>query len=298
MWTPLAIDASGPGSLFATPVARREYELTVRERLFERVEQSIPLGRRGLLRSRIDNLSTLSVGRNDGPGPTTDDPERDVQLIAHRGCGGHYPENTIRAVKQSAPHVDMIEFDVQRCGSGELVVFHDNNLDRLTNASGLVSETEWEKLRELKILDSSEKIPRFDEFLAAVPANTAVNIELKHAEMGDKIVSAAEECDNEVLVSSFWPAAIREVRNHNETIDRAFLINKDTEGGLSIAADMDCKAVNPSVEMALENAFVERAHENGFEVNAWTVDDVEVASRLIDVGVDGIFVDRWDLLHD
>jgi glycerophosphoryl diester phosphodiesterase len=190
----------------------------------------------------------------------------------------------------------MIEFDVQRCGSGELVVFHDDTLDRLTSASGRVSATDWERLRELTILDSTETIPRFDDFLKAVPADTAVNIELKHAGMAEEIVSAAEDSDNEVLVSSFWPDAIQEIRDRNETIDLAFLINQNPEGGRSFADDVGCVAVNPSVEMALESDFVERAHGDGFEVNVWAVNDSETAGRLVDVGADGLFVDRWDLL--
>jgi glycerophosphoryl diester phosphodiesterase len=187
---------------------------------------------------------------------------------------------------------------VQRCGSGELVVFHDDDLDRLTDATGSVSTTDWTELRELTILDSDETIPLLSEFLAAVPSDTAVNIELKHDGMAEEVIAAADDCDNDVLFSSFWPNALREIRARDEAASLAFLVSDNPEQGLTIAADMDCVAVNPGVDLVLDGEFVERAHEDGFEVNTWTVDDGETARRLVDAGVDGMFVDRWDLLEE
>lgn len=300
MGIPLAPGCITGNGLLDPIVTRCDDELMLGKQLFG--DGLIPFRRRGLLHSGIGGFSIFLAGCTRGPkstaNRTSDGYERESRLIGHRGCADQYPENTIQAVKQSAPHVDMIEFDVQRCGSGELVVFHDDELDRLTNVSGYVSTTDWERLRELTILDSTETIPRFDEFLTAVPADTAVNIELKHAGMAEEIVSTVEDCDNEVLVSSFWPDAIQEIRDRSETIDLAFLINENPEAGRSFAEDIDCVAVNPSVELALESDFVKRAHEDGFEVNVWVVDDSETAGRLVDVGADGLFVDRWDLLSD
>jgi glycerophosphoryl diester phosphodiesterase len=298
MWAPLTTGrttADGSSDAIAT---RWDDEPVIWNRPFGGTDRSIPFWRRGLLHSGIGGLSTLLAGCLGGPESTTDGASdgHEVRLIGHRGCADQYPENTIRAVEQSAPHVDMIEFDVQRCGSGELVVFHDDTLDRLTSASGQVSTTEWERLRELTILDSTETIPRFDDFLEAVPADTGVNIELKHTGMAEEIVPAAEECNNEVLVSSFRPDAIQEIRDRSETIDIAFLINDNPDSGRSFADDVGCVAINPSVDVALESDIVERAREDGLEVNVWVVDDSETAGRLVDVGADGLFVDRWDLL--
>lgn len=263
---------------------------------------SLPIGRRGLVRSGIGGLATFLAGctgdSDRGTETASSTREDDVRLIAHRGCADQYPENTILAAEQSAPHVDMIEFDVQRCGSGELVVFHDDELDRLTDATGSVSRTDWEELKELTILDSDETIPRLSAFLSAVPSDTAVNIELKHDGMAEEVVAAARECDNEVLFSSFWPDALREVREHDSEVALAFLIDDGPERGLSFAADLNCVAVNPGVDLVLDTDFVEQAHADKFEVNTWTVDDRETARRLVDAGVDGLFVDRWDLLNE
>jgi glycerophosphoryl diester phosphodiesterase len=232
----------------------------------------------------------------DGTATETEATDRDVRLIGHRGCADQYPENTLLAVRESAPHVDMVEIDVQRCGSGELVVFHDDELDRLTDASGSVSTTDWGTLSELTVLDSDQRIPLLTALLEAVPSDTAVNVELKHEGMADEVLEAAGAVDNEVLFSSFSPTALRELRERDADAALAFVTNESPGISRSIAADLDCVAINPDYEMVLGTSFVADAHDEGLAVNAWTIDDAETAEQVIDAGVDGLFVDRWDVV--
>ena len=81
---------------------------------------------------------------------TRTDPD-DVTLIGHRGCAAQYPENTVGAIERAAPHVDAVEIDVRRCGSGEVVVVHDADLGRLTGASGSVADADYDELRDLTV---------------------------------------------------------------------------------------------------------------------------------------------------
>ncbi|WP_318568675.1 glycerophosphodiester phosphodiesterase [Salinigranum marinum] len=242
----------------------------------------------------MSDQSTETDG--DGTATETEATDRDVRLIGHRGCADQYPENTLLAVRESAPHVDMIEIDVQRCGSGELVVFHDDELDRLTDATGSVSTTDWETLSELTVLDSDQRIPLLVALLEAVPSETAVNVELKHEGMADEVLEAAGAVDNEVLFSSFSPTALRELRERDADAPLAFVTNESPESSRSIATDLDCVAINPDYEMVLGTSFVADAHDEGLAVNTWTIDDAETAERVVDAGVDGLFVDRWDVV--
>ncbi|MBX0325655.1 glycerophosphodiester phosphodiesterase [Halomicroarcula sp. F13] len=237
--------------------------------------------------SKDDNGDEGTRARTDGG---------DLRIIGHRGCADQYPENTVFAVEQSAPHVDMIEIDVQRCESGELVVFHDDKLDRLTDATGSVETTDWETLRELQILDSDETIPLLSELLDAVPTDTAVNIELKHEGMASEILEAASAVPNEVLISSFSVTALREVRERDEEAALALVIYEKPDRNRSIAMDLDCVAINPGYEMVLGTDFVKKAHADGLGVNTWTIDDAATADRVRAAGVDGVFVDRWDIV--
>ncbi|WP_204365288.1 glycerophosphodiester phosphodiesterase [Halorubrum hochsteinianum] len=219
-----------------------------------------------------------------------------MTLIGHRACAGQYPENTVAAIERAVPHVDAVEIDVRRCASGELVVFHDEELDRLTEGGGRVADAEWDELRELTVLDSGEAIPRLDEALRAVPAGTAVNVEIKERGLAGDALDAADEADAEVLFSSFLPDALAALRDRDPAADRALLVaDGDPEALVAAATDLGCVGIHPPTDLVTEPGFVEAAHEAGLAVNAWTAADRDDAERLLDAGVDGVIADRWDL---
>jgi len=89
-----------------------------------------------------------------------------IQLFAHRGAPGlGFPENTLLSFQKALEYnIDMVEFDVHRCKSGELVVIHDYRLERTTNGSGYVKD---HTLEELRLLDAGQgqKIPTLEETL-------------------------------------------------------------------------------------------------------------------------------------
>jgi glycerophosphoryl diester phosphodiesterase len=238
----------------------------------------------------------------DGDRETTRDARKTrggdrVALIGHRGCAAQYPENTVAAITRAAPHVDAVEIDVRRCGSGELVVCHDAELDRLTGATGRVADADWEDLRGLTVLDSDEPIPRLGEVLAAVPGGTAVNVELKEPGIAADALEAARDADATVWFSSFLPGALEELRDHAPEADRALLVaDGDAASAVDRAVGLGCVAVHPAVDLATEPGYVETAREAGLAVNAWTAADGEDAARLLRAGVDGIIADRWDVL--
>ncbi|POG55854.1 glycerophosphodiester phosphodiesterase [Haloferax marisrubri] len=212
-----------------------------------------------------------------------------MRVIGHRGCPALAPENTLAAFDAAAKRLDWVELDVRRCGSGELVVFHDETLDRVTGAPGRVAETTLAELQALTIGDSDESIPTLAAVFDALPDRVAVNVELKEAGLAADLAAIVGDAGNEILVSSFDAEALREVRE-TTALPAAFLFAADWESALSVAADLDCAAVHPHYDL-LSSARVEEAHDRGFEVNAWTVPDREVARRFREYGVDGVIVD-------
>lgn len=75
-----------------------------------------------------------------------------MQIIGHRGAMGYKPENTLSSFEKALRlGVDGIELDVWVCQSGELVVFHDETLDRITNGSGNVFDKTLSELKQLKV---------------------------------------------------------------------------------------------------------------------------------------------------
>jgi glycerophosphoryl diester phosphodiesterase len=137
-----------------------------------------------------------------------------VRCIAHRGFAGRYTENTLPAVEAAAAAgADCIEVDVRRCGSGDLVVVHD---DRLTDATGAVADTPLSTLVSLSVLDSGAGIPTLDAVFEAVPDDVALNLELKESGLAADTLAVADAHDNDVLVSSFERELLAAVQDHSD----------------------------------------------------------------------------------
>ncbi|MEZ3164495.1 glycerophosphodiester phosphodiesterase [Halorubrum sp. RMP-47] len=223
----------------------------------------------------------------------------DVTLIGHRGCAAQFPENTVGAIERAAPHVDAVEIDVRRCGSGEVVVVHDADLERLTGASGSVADADYDELRDLTVLDSGQPIPRLDEALDAAPDDLVVNVEIKEPSVAGDALDAARRAANDVLFSSFHPEALATLRDRDPETARALLVaDGDAERAVDAATGLGCVALHPPIDLATEPGFVATAHAAGLAVNAWTAVDRDDAERLLAAGVDGIVADRWDLLPE
>lgn len=233
------------------------------------------------------------------PPPSPRSPDRDVSLIAHRGCAEQAPENTIAAVEAAAPHVDAIEIDVRPCGTGEIVVFHDETLDRVTDGTGRVDETPLAALRELDVLASGERVPTLREMLAAVtatPEPVTLDVELKAAGIERRVHEQCAAADVDVRYSSFREAALRRLRRIDPDASLAVLCDRLPAMHLTLASALDAVAIHPSKTLVRTTDVVPAAAERGLTVNAWTVRTTSEAERLVDAGVDGLIADRWDVL--
>ena len=105
--------------------------------------------------------------------------KNDPLIIGHRGAKGHVAENTLPSIAKAIElGVDGIEVDVFLCKSGELVVFHDKKLDRLTNAKGYIESLEYDSIKKISVL-GKYKIPTLDEVLELIGGKAFLNIELK-----------------------------------------------------------------------------------------------------------------------
>ena len=224
-----------------------------------------------------------------------------MQLIAHRGGADRAPENTLRAVEQAAAHVDAVEVDVRRCGSGELVVVHDASLERLAGSEAVVAETPLTELREYRVLGSDQRIPRLVDVVDVLPDAVGLNVELKERGLVPDVEAAVAERDrSNTWLSSFDAAALA-----GTTLPCGFLFASPRDGGtetvprldwgagLDAATQLDCDAVHPQYHFVVEDPDrVAAAHDAGFAVNVWTP-PLEALPGLRAAGVDGVIVDDW-----
>lgn len=211
-----------------------------------------------------------------------------MRLIAHRGFAALYPENTLAAVTRAAEVADVVEVDVRRCGSGELVVIHDATVDRVTDGTGRVADLTLAELSELSVIGSGEPVPTLSAVLEAIPPAVGVNVELKERGLVGDAVVALSTVDNDALVSSFDPAVLEAVGDGAPT---AYLYVDDPEG-VERAVDLDCAALHPHHQRCIGTDLVARAHDAGLSVHAWTVASAVTAKALGGAGVDGIIADR------
>ena len=218
-----------------------------------------------------------------------------MQLIAHRGCADDHPENTVHAIECSATRLPAVELDVRRCGSGELVVFHDETVDRLTRGTGRVAETPLSRLRALEVCDSGEPIPLLSEALRAVPPGVSVQVELKEDGVAADASALIDVSGVDAHVTSFRSAALREMRRSAPTASTGYLFGRDVgvAAGLDTAVELGCRALHPCAELCLETDVVERAHRAGMRVVAWAAHGRETVDGLRRRGVDGATVDSW-----
>ncbi|MCU4799681.1 glycerophosphodiester phosphodiesterase [Halobacteria archaeon HArc-gm2] len=213
-----------------------------------------------------------------------------MRCIAHRGFAGEFAENTVGAVASAAEIADWVEVDVRRCGSGELVVVHDETVDRVTDATGEVAELSQAELAQLNVLGSGEGIPTLAEVLEVLPPSVGINVDLKENGLATDAVDVLGAHDGGVLVSSFDAGVLAEVTVLAD-YPRALLVEADPEERLARAADLNCTAIHPHWDICDER-FVSRAHDANLTVNAWTIRDSVGAVSARNAGVDGFITDH------
>src|SRR6478672_815772 len=102
-----------------------------------------------------------------------------ILIIGHRGAKGYKPENTLSSFQKAVDmKVDGIELDVHSSSDGEIVVFHDETLDRMTNGRGNISQYSFSELRDFRIA-REHQIPTLKEVFDLVDKRCLINIELK-----------------------------------------------------------------------------------------------------------------------
>ena len=228
-------------------------------------------------------------------------------VLAHRGASAQETENTLPAFRRAiALGADGVELDVQRCATGEVVVFHDDDLERLAGRPERVGRLSLGALREVRLPGGGE-IPTLDEALAAC-GDAMVNIEIKydgvlpggcHALVAGVAEAVARAGAAErVLVSSFAPAAVWRWRALRPDVPCGLLFEQPRPFRPPWPVRMDWllpllrpTAVHPEARLCTP-ATVAGWRRRGYLVNVWTVDQPERIAALARMGVSGIITNQ------
>ena len=222
--------------------------------------------------------------------------------IGHRGAMGYEPENTLRSIRKAlelgAPYV---EIDVY-CVDGQLVVIHDDRLERTTNGSGRVMEQSFQYLRSLDA-GRGERIPTLGEVCELVKGKAGLNIELKGPGTAQPVARYIAECidagwnKNAFLISSFDRRELLNMRQQDAGILLGLLVSDATSYDFLPARELRAFSINPSLK-SVTKSFVEQAHSNGFQVFVFTVNEPGDIARMHAMGVDGVFTNYPERVLD
>lgn len=156
--------------------------------------------------------------------------------IAHRGLHGEgAAENSKTAYARAIEKGYPIEMDVQLTSDKVVVCFHDDNLKRVTGMEGDIRDKTYDQIKDLKLLDTSDTIMRFDEFLNFVDGRVPLLIEIKQQKSGKcgiekQVVEMLDGYKGEYVVQSFDPTVMIRIKKLRPQIIRGQLGNCDKIG--------------------------------------------------------------------
>ncbi len=228
-------------------------------------------------------------------------------IIAHRGASAFAPENTIAAFRKAvALKADAIEFDVKLTKDGEMVIIHDQLLERTTNGTGKVIEC---TLQELQSLDAGsffgdefkgEKIPLLKDVLEQFSDEVLINIEITNYKsvqdgLAKKIAHLVKtlHIEKRVFFSSFYPKNLKITAEILPEVPVALLALPGWPGFLMrsrLLFRTSPHLIHPYYQ-DVNLAYVEKQHQLGRKVNVWTVNQPEDLQKMVAIGVDGLITD-------
>ncbi|MBR4761734.1 MAG: hypothetical protein IK086_03775 [Clostridia bacterium] len=217
-----------------------------------------------------------------------------TKMIAHRGLSGIYLENTLSAFKAAGRRSYYgIESDVHVTKDNRFVVFHDDTTGRIAKKDLRVEDTECKKLRRLCL--KFHRMPNLSEYITVCKKYSKVAVlELKNPMSREnirRIVEIIEEIGylKQTVFISFAAQNLKYIRELKPDQTVQFLCSEFTPQILELLIsekfDLDINY------KALTKEIIDDCHSNGIKVNCWTVDDISVAERLVEYGIDYITTD-------
>jgi glycerophosphoryl diester phosphodiesterase len=189
---------------------------------------------------------------------------------------------------------DGIECDVQSSQDGELVVFHDATLERLTNGSGLVTEHTLEELKRLQV-GEGEQIPTLAEVLTLLKGQPQfiINLDIKVHGIEDKILEEIQSRNllDRTLVSSFIPQVLRKFRELNGDIATGWIYGYNYEDPVKEAKTIGCTALHPRLDL-VSTELRQASRKEGLMLNPWSVNSEVDMRRFIELDVDWMITDN------
>ena len=236
-----------------------------------------------------------------------------TKVFAHRGASAYAPENTLAAFRLAHDMgADGVELDVQLTKDGEVVVIHDETLDRTTDGTGWVKDHTLTQIKELNASGGNaayphERIPTLDEvFDVLADSPLAINIEIKdslipYPGIAERVLEMVDQRNWEyrITLSSFNHMTLAHIRQIGSLAYTGVLFADVLYEPWNYAHQLWATALHPHFRYVdAVPSVVAEAHNSLLEINAWTVNELDDIDRMLSRGVDGIITNYPDRALD
>ena len=221
-------------------------------------------------------------------------------IIAHRGVSFKFPENSLPAFEASWDlDVDGIEGDYHLTKDGEIICIHDEDTQRVCKTKAIIHHSTLKDLKALELSYKGDsnlnlKIPTLSEVLKTAPKGKKIFIEIK---CGPEIISPllsqlpkSKMNADDIVIISFNSDVIKKLKNMNPIYKALFLYScedgRDFDGLIEEALEINANGISTDNESS--KLFVDKVIEAGLEYHSWTIDDADVALKLIELGSSSI----------
>lgn len=234
-----------------------------------------------------------------------------VQIFAHRGFSGYYPENTMLAFQKVAEETvaDGIELDIQLTKDGEIVIMHDEMLDRTTNGSGWLKDHTLEELKMLSVgvnvkgFFPRQTIPTLREYFTWLKTTKLItNIELKtsyfeYEGIEEKLIAMVKEfgLEDQIWYSSFNHYTVARIKKLMPEAKCGLLTDTWLMNIGEYAASQGAASVNARTYFCAKEGVAAELHAHNIALQAWTPNDAEMMQELVDAGVDVLITNYPDI---
>ena len=233
-----------------------------------------------------------------------------TMIQAHRGASAYCPENTLEAfalaIEQNA---DYIELDVHLTKDDEIVIAHDEQLERVSNGTGHINDRTLEELKQLSFSKlypdiPVSRIPTLSEVFSLVkPSALSINIELKTTDrmypgLPEKLIALTAKYDmsERVIYSSFNHYSLQYLKKLEPSAKIGLLYELGMVDPWVYANYLGADAIHPPYQViAALPETVKRCHENGVKINVWTLNDPQIIKLMLKCEVDGIITNKPDI---
>lgn len=234
-----------------------------------------------------------------------------TKVWAHRGASGYAPENTLEAFQLAAKMgADGVELDVQMSKDGQLVVVHDERIDRVSDGNGFVKDF---SLAELKRFDFSKLFPDYETvkiptllevYELLKDTDLYINVELKNGcifynGLEERLIALEKHMgmQDRILYSSFNHYSIKRMKELAPHVKTGILYCDGIFGAASYGSQLGADALHPSYYNLHYPEFEHEAYKYGLSVNVWTVNSQEAAEECLKKNVDGIITNYPDKMR-